>query len=99
MKAWALRDAETCLYIPWGKHNRHNSAQEFDSKDRPRLFTSKRAAVNTLTAWREGRWRMTGIGYGEEGDYYPDPLPIEGRRLRKIEVVEFALVETFLERK
>ena len=94
MKAWALRDTESGLYLPWGKHNRQNSWQEFDSKDRPRLFTSKRAAVSTVVAWRQGGWRTTGsTSYYGEYDYYLEPKHIEGRDSRKIAIVEFDLTE------
>lgn len=89
MQAWALRAKATGLYLPWGNHNRNNSAEEFTSADRPRLFNSKTAAINTITAWRFGRWRWS--GYGE--DVGLEPHATKTDRKIEIEIVEFELKE------
>ena len=91
MKAFALRDKKTGLYLPWGRHNRHNSWEEFTSEDRPRLFNTKRAAVNTKTAWSFGKWRW--LGYGEDAALEPTGFKCEHRPTTEIEIVEFNLVE------
>lgn len=97
MRAWALRDSATGLYLPWGEHNRNNSRQVFDSKDRPRIFNSKRAAVNTRTAWKFGVWKVQSVMHSyfgvDEGDYSLEPIAADGRQDVKIEIVEFDLVE------
>lgn len=90
MKAWALRDKQTGLYLPWGAHNRNNSWEEFTSVDRPRLFNSKRAAVNTLTAWRYGKWSWRGSG--EDCSLEPSRYKSDHRPKAEIEIVEFDLV-------
>lgn len=51
MKAWAVRNKHTKLYIPWGPSQRSNSYEEPTSVDKPRLFLSKRGAQNMLTSW------------------------------------------------
>ena len=91
MKSWALRATETGLYLPWGRSNRGNSMVEFTSIDRPRLFNSKRAAINTLTSWRFGKWRWS--GHGENTSLEPSGYKCEYRLKLKIEVVEFELAE------
>ena len=96
MKAYALRDSESGLYLPWGNNLRHNSHAEFVSVDNPRLFNTKRAVTNARTAWLSGKWRGVTVQHGEFGedvDYYPAPFYMEERRDRKIEVVEFSLTE------
>lgn len=96
MKVWALRNKETGLYIPMGEHGRNNSCMEPTSKDRPRLHTSKRAAVNTLTAWLAGKWRWTTNKDWESGiaESTLEPHKTITKRIKEdIEIVEFELVE------
>lgn len=90
MQAWALRAKATGLYLPWGKHNRNNSWEEFTSVDRPRLFNTKRSAVNTLIAWRYGGWHWR--GYGE--DTCLEPVRTKTVRNIEIEIVSFEMSET-----
>lgn len=94
MRAWALRDSESKLYLAWGKRLRKNSHAEFTSVDAPRLFSTKRAASNAKVAWMAGKWRFVTSGNGDDVDVYVEPRSIDGRKDRKIEVVEFLLQET-----
>ena len=89
MKAYALRDGITGLYLPHGQRGRMNSYKDFDSKENPRLFSRRSAASNTLNAWRAGRWGWR--GWGEDIDLEPRSVP--GRRSQEIEIVCFELTE------
>jgi len=94
MKAWALRDKGTKLCLPWGKHNRHNSWEEFTSENKPRLFNSKRAASNAKIAWMQGKWRIyTSYNSFEYGESSVEPKFIKERKEKEIEIVEFDLTE------
>lgn len=89
MKAFALRDKVTGLYLPHGKRGRMNSYREFTAKNDPRLFSRRSAASNTLNAWKAGKWGWRGCG--EDVDLEPRSVP--GRRSQEIEIVEFELIE------
>lgn len=54
MMAWALRDRNTGLYLPWGVKGRSNSFAEFTSVDRPRLLNSLRSAQFLAKNWIRG---------------------------------------------
>ena len=85
MKAWALRDKSTGLFIPL-KKNMQTSA-EANSIDRPRLHNSKRSAINTRTFWKKG-WHTP---YSVDTNW--QKTRIEKRKNTEIEIVEFNLIE------
>jgi len=95
MKVYALRDKNTKLYLPWGKHARNNSRENFTTSDKPRIFNTKKSASNARTAWLAGIWRMTGgyINYTGEYDSSLEPRPVTGRIKENIEIVTFELIE------
>ena len=88
MKAFALRDKETGLYLIWGRNKRGNSKAKFISALYPRLFNTKREAVNCKTAWKSGIW-----SHNYDGDSSLEPRFIKDRKEMNIEIVEFNLIE------
>lgn len=90
IQVFALRDKETGLYLSYSNRKGRISAQ-FETKDRPRLFPSKRSAEFTLNSWRKllgmGTWHSKTRALKEiEKDRM-------ARSFAEIEVVEFNLIE------
>jgi hypothetical protein len=88
MRAYALRDKATGLYLMRGRKGRHNSYASFSSLANPRLFSRKAAATNCMKAWYAGKWGWR--TWMEEADLKPRLVP--SRKLVQIEIVEFDLV-------
>lgn len=90
MRAFALRDKETGLYLEYSTRKGRISTQ-FVSKDKPRLFPNRRSATFALNAWRKllgmGTWCSTNRALKEiEKDRV-------ARSFAQIEIVEFNLIE------
>lgn len=94
MKAWALRNKKTGLYLPWSRNKRGNSRVEFKSQV-PRLFTTKGSAKNCFTAWKQGYWSCASDGTSEVGFAHTDDMRnlIVRRNQEPVEIVEYELVE------
>lgn len=92
MKAFALRDKSTGMYLPWGKKNKNNSWTEFNTMLYPRLFNTKRCAVNARVAWRAGKWGWWGTN-SFDGSSTLEPKYVKERKEAEIEIVEFDLKE------
>jgi len=97
---YAIRRKSTLLYLP-DRRGKGYSNDEPTSKDRPRLFWTRRAAEMALHAWGRGRWvckRSGGYGSGPLDMEYDEEVvikPVPGRVLIDMEIVELALKEVF----
>jgi hypothetical protein len=91
MRAFALRNKQTGMYLPWGDKNRSNSRAAFNSIDRPRLFNSLRSVTFARVAWRAGKWHYP---LYDPSVPFSKPGPKScGREDIPIEIVEFQLIE------
>jgi hypothetical protein len=98
MKAWALRNKHTKLYLT---AKRGSFSFDEPKVGTPRLHLSKRSAQNTLTTWLLGyvHWKTTPTTYDAfNGDYDGGEVirqyTKKPQRIREnMEIVEFDLVE------
>ncbi len=90
IKAYALREIGTGLYLPAGVTGKMQTEKEFKSKDKPRIFYTTSAAKNALAAWKLGHWTF-GRPSGPTTKWEKDL--ISRRAATQVEIVTFFLEE------
>lgn len=99
MKVWAIRQKGTDKYLQL--HRSSNTFYTTSNKPRIRFHPTKRGAVNTLTAWLQGKitWRRAPSTYDAfNGEYDGGEVIMEydkkaDRKREEMEIVEFDITE------
>jgi hypothetical protein len=93
---WAVRHVPSGGYLPEpvGRMGRGGSHVEPSTTERPRLFMSRRAAVNGLSAWLRGKVHHSSGYDSYAGEYYENTSlePVPSRKRDEMEIIEVQLV-------
>lgn len=103
MITYAIRDVRDGFYMPAHQPSKMSGSYSWDEprcnggRWGPRLFNSEQSAMNSLTAWLQGRWGGKYLSYhgnwGQVEEYVLSVARQNNRHRKNMEIVKFSLRE------